>query len=155
MAAGALGGHHRDHRRGPMGGEDVVGEAGLETILPLVNPAKKLARRTTLAKKSDGQQAPMPFEGETTLALFKDRPIRKVFRDGEWFLSVVDVVEAITGSQSPRRYWSDLKRKLAVTEGFSQLYEDIVQLKEFQRPSQTSQPERPHDRYGTGLDYAR
>ena len=82
-----------------------------------------------MAKKSDGQQAPMPFEGETTLALFKDRPIRKVFHDGEWFLSVVDVVEAMTGSQSPKRYWSDLKRKLAVTEGFSELYEDIVQLK--------------------------
>ncbi|MDR0379454.1 MAG: Bro-N domain-containing protein [Candidatus Accumulibacter sp.] len=45
----------------------------------------------------------------------------------EWFFSVVDVVAALTGSENPRRYWSDLKRKLTA-EG-SQLYEKIVQLK--------------------------
>jgi hypothetical protein len=39
----------------------------------------------------------------------------------------VDVVAVLTDSENPRRYWSDLKRKLA-KEG-SQLYEGIVQLK--------------------------
>jgi hypothetical protein len=37
------------------------------------------------------------------------------------------VIEVLTGSQNPRRYWSDLKIKLH-NEG-SQLYEEIVQLK--------------------------
>ena len=39
----------------------------------------------------------------------------------------MDVVAVLTDSENPRRYWSDLKRKLA-KEG-SQLYEGIVQLK--------------------------
>ncbi|MCL2565887.1 MAG: hypothetical protein FWE24_08805 [Defluviitaleaceae bacterium] len=45
----------------------------------------------------------------------------------EWLISVVDVVEVLVGTDNPRRYWSDLKRKLK-SEG-SQLYENIVQLK--------------------------
>ena len=45
----------------------------------------------------------------------------------EWYFSVVDVVAVLTDSENPRRYWSDLKRKL-LKEG-SQLYEGIVQLK--------------------------
>ena len=45
----------------------------------------------------------------------------------EWYFSVVDVVAVLTDSENPRRYWSDLKRKLA-KEG-SQLYAEIVQLK--------------------------
>ncbi len=39
----------------------------------------------------------------------------------------MDVIEILTDSDNPRRYWSDLKRKLA-KEG-SQLYAEIVQLK--------------------------
>jgi hypothetical protein len=41
--------------------------------------------------------------------------------------SVVDIIEILTESNIPRRYWSDLKIKLK-KEG-SQLYEKIVQLK--------------------------
>ena len=42
--------------------------------------------------------------------------------------SIVDVVGVVTGSRDPWRYWSDLKRKMK-TEGVTQLYENIVQLK--------------------------
>jgi len=35
----------------------------------------------------------------------------------------------LTQSANPRRYWSDLKGKLIESEGFSQLYDFIVQLK--------------------------
>ncbi|MBR4598967.1 MAG: Bro-N domain-containing protein [Treponema sp.] len=45
----------------------------------------------------------------------------------EWYFSVIDVVEVLSGSQNPRRYWSDLKIKL-VKEG-SEVYDKIVQLK--------------------------
>jgi hypothetical protein len=38
------------------------------------------------------------------------------------------VVEVLTDSENPRRYWSDLKRKLKA-EGYGELYEKIVQLK--------------------------
>lgn len=37
-------------------------------------------------------------------------------------------MQVLTGSSIPKRYWSDLKRKLA-KEGYPELYENIVQLK--------------------------
>lgn len=63
------------------------------------------------------------------IAIFEGKKIRR-HRDEKqekWYFSVVDVIETLTGSTMPRRYWSDLKRKLA-DEG-SQMYEKIVQLK--------------------------
>lgn len=67
-------------------------------------------------------------EGEFQLAFFKGYEIRKVCHEDEWWFSVVDVVGAISQSTNPRRYWSDLKRELTEKEGYSELYEDIVQL---------------------------
>ncbi|MEO7314356.1 MAG: BRO family protein [Ginsengibacter sp.] len=46
----------------------------------------------------------------------------------KWYYSIIDVVEILTDSKNPRRYWSDLKIKLQ-KEGFTQLHEIIVQLK--------------------------
>lgn len=43
---------------------------------------------------------------------------------GEWWFAVVDIVEALTGSSIPKRYWSDLKRKL-IAEGYSEVSEKI------------------------------
>lgn len=52
-----------------------------------------------------------------------------MFHLGEWYFSVIDIVEVLTDSSNPRRYWSDFKIQLAEDEGFIQLYEKIVQLK--------------------------
>lgn len=61
--------------------------------------------------------------------IFDDKEIRMEWNEEEedWYVSVVDVIEILTGTENPRRYWSDLKRKMKA-EG-SQLYENIVQLK--------------------------
>lgn len=67
-------------------------------------------------------------EGETQLVMFKGEEIRKVLHNDEWWFSVIDVVGAISESSNPRRYWSDLKRQLTDKEGFSELYDTIVQL---------------------------
>lgn len=57
------------------------------------------------------------------------RVIRKQWHNGAWWFSVVDVIAVLTDSDAPRRYWSDLKRKLTEDEGWSELYAKIVQLK--------------------------
>jgi hypothetical protein len=62
------------------------------------------------------------------VAVFEGKHIRKIMKEGEWWFSVIDIVEVLTGSNIPKRYWSDLKRKLA-KEGYSELYDKIVQLK--------------------------
>jgi hypothetical protein len=66
----------------------------------------------------------------SNVKLFESQRIRSHW-DAEkekWYFSVVDVIQVLTDSNNPRRYWSDLKRKLE-QEGFEQLYEILVQLK--------------------------
>ena len=66
---------------------------------------------------------------ETINNLFEGSEIRSIWdREKEdYYFSVVDVVSTLTESNTPKRYWTDLKRKL--TEEGSQLYEKIVRLK--------------------------
>ena len=66
---------------------------------------------------------------ETNIKLFENKKVRSSW-DAEvekWYISVVDVIEVLTESKRPRKYWDDLKRKLQA-EG-SELSEKIGQLK--------------------------
>ncbi len=53
--------------------------------------------------------------------------IRRTWFNDEWWFSIIDIVEALTESQRPRKYWNDLKKKLS-DEGF-EVSEKIGQLK--------------------------
>ena len=64
---------------------------------------------------------------EQNLIPFEGKPIRKVWHNDEWYLSVVDVIDVLTSTSNPSRYWQDLKQKSKKTEG--QLYDFIVKLK--------------------------
>ena len=65
----------------------------------------------------------------SNIKVFEDKKIRTQWNEQEedWYFSVVDVIEALTDSVQPRKYWSDLKNKLK-DEG-SELSEKIGQLK--------------------------
>jgi hypothetical protein len=66
---------------------------------------------------------------EHSIVLFNQKNVRRHW-DGDkelWYFSITDVIEILTDSTSPRRYWSDLKIKLK-NEG-SEVYDKIVQLK--------------------------
>ena len=62
------------------------------------------------------------------IVLFKCKKVRRTIYRGEWWFSIIDIILVLTDSSIPRRYWTDLKRNLK-REGFSQVYEKIVQLK--------------------------
>ena len=66
----------------------------------------------------------------SSIQLFEDQKIRTAWdaEKEEWYFSIIDVISVLAGTANPRRYWSDLKRKLK-TEGANELYEKIVQLK--------------------------
>ncbi len=66
---------------------------------------------------------------KNAVRLFQDKKVRTLWDEDKekWYFSIVDVVEVLTESSEPRRYWSDLKIKLR-NEGF-ELYDKIVQLK--------------------------
>ena len=46
---------------------------------------------------------------ESALVVFQNKKIRRIWYNNEWHFSVVDVVEVLSESPSPRQYWSVLK----------------------------------------------
>src|SRR3990167_9016616 len=71
----------------------------------------------------------MTKKTKNRIAIFENKEIRRHWDDKkeEWYFSVVDIVEVLAGTDRPRKYWDDLKRKLK-DEG-SELSEKIGQLK--------------------------
>lgn len=69
------------------------------------------------------------MEQHTAIKIFEDKKVRTLWNEEKekWYLSIIDVIEILTGTDRPRKYWSDLKRKLKM-EG-SELSEKIGQLK--------------------------
>jgi len=65
------------------------------------------------------------MEEHTALVVFENRKIRRLWHEGQWFFSVIDVVEALTESDNPRNYWNMLKSRESEVE----LYTYCVQLK--------------------------
>jgi DNA-damage-inducible protein D len=65
----------------------------------------------------------------SNIKLFEEKKVRSHYDDEReiWYFSVIDVIEILTGSSVPKRYWSDLKKKLE-KEG-SEVYDKIVRLK--------------------------
>lgn len=66
---------------------------------------------------------------QTEIKIFDDKQVRTHWdsEQEKWFIAIVDVIEILTGTDRPRKYWSDLKSKLK-KEG-SELSEKIGQLK--------------------------
>jgi prophage antirepressor-like protein len=66
---------------------------------------------------------------KSQIQLFEEKKVRTMWDEEseEWYFSIIDVVEVLTGTDRPRKYWNDLKLKL-LKEG-SELSEKIGQLK--------------------------
>lgn len=66
---------------------------------------------------------------ENAVKIFEHKQVRTHWDEEKelWYISVIDVIEALTGTDRPRKYWNDLKKKLR-KEG-SELSEKIGQLK--------------------------
>ncbi|MCX6232867.1 MAG: Bro-N domain-containing protein [Bacteroidetes bacterium] len=66
---------------------------------------------------------------QNAIQLFEDKKVRTLWNEEQekWYISIIDVIEILTNSDRPRKYWSDLKAKLK-KEG-SELSEKIGQLK--------------------------
>jgi len=64
----------------------------------------------------------------TKIAIFQRKEVRKIIHNNEWWFSVTDVIEVLTNTDRPRKYWNDLKKKL-IKEGYLEVSENIGQLK--------------------------
>lgn len=65
-----------------------------------------------------------------SIKLFESKKIRSVWNEDlqQWYFSIIDVIEVLTESNRPRKYWNDLKKKL-LKEGFLELSAKIGQVK--------------------------
>jgi hypothetical protein len=63
------------------------------------------------------------------IKLFGDKKVRTLWDDDQekWYFSIIDVIEILTNSPRPRKYWNALKTKLKA-EG-SELSHKLGQLK--------------------------
>ncbi len=69
------------------------------------------------------------MDKKNAIKLFEQKQVRSVWNEEheKWYFSIVDVIEVLTGSESPRNYWKVLKHRL-IKEG-SQLVTNCNQLK--------------------------
>lgn len=66
---------------------------------------------------------------QDAIKIFEDKKVRTVWdvEQEKWYFSIIDVIEILTNSPRPRKYWHALKTKLA-NEG-SELSQNMGQLK--------------------------
>ncbi len=66
---------------------------------------------------------------QNSIQIFEEKKVRALWDDEQekWYFSIVDVIEALTDSPRPRKYWNALKTKLKA-EG-SELSHNLGQLK--------------------------
>ena len=67
------------------------------------------------------------MDSKDALVVFEGTKIRRVWHNNQWYFTIVDIIQILTESGRPRKYWSDLKKKL-IEEGF-ELSDKIGQLK--------------------------
>ncbi len=66
------------------------------------------------------------MDKDKALVAFQDKKIRRLWYSGEWFYSVVDIVEVLTDSPTPRQYWGKIKDREFLALQLSPIW---VQLK--------------------------
>ena len=69
------------------------------------------------------------MEKQHAIKIFEDKKVRTLWNEEQekWYISIIDVIEILTGSPRPRKYWNALKTKLKA-EG-SELSHNLGQLK--------------------------
>ncbi len=51
------------------------------------------------------------LESQNKLVVFQNRNIRRIWHEKEWYYSVVDIIEVLTDSPTPRQYWGKIKER--------------------------------------------
>jgi len=66
------------------------------------------------------------MDKDKALVAFQDKKIRRIWYNQEWFYSVIDIVEVLTDSPTPRQYWGKVKDREFIALELSPIW---VQLK--------------------------
>jgi hypothetical protein len=49
------------------------------------------------------------MDSKDALIVFEGARIRRKWHDDQWYFSVVDIIQALTDSPTPRQYWGKIK----------------------------------------------
>lgn len=66
---------------------------------------------------------------QSKIIVFQEKEIRRVWHNEEWWFSIIDVVEALTNSPQPSRYWNELRAKMQAESGKRELFANTEKLK--------------------------
>ncbi len=53
----------------------------------------------------------LPADSRGKMVVFGAKQIRRIWVDGQWFFSVVDIIAVLTDSDNPRNYWNMMKAR--------------------------------------------
>ena len=70
----------------------------------------------------------LPADSHGKMVVFGAKQIRRIWLEGQWFFSVVDIIAVLTDSDNPRNYWNMMKARER-KESEVQLSTICVQLK--------------------------
>lgn len=66
------------------------------------------------------------MDKNNALVVFQDKKIRRIWHENAWYFSVVDIIEVLTDSPTPRQYWGKVKDREFIALELSPIW---VQLK--------------------------
>lgn len=69
------------------------------------------------------------MEKNDKLIRFEEQQIRRIWDNGVWWYSIIDVIGILIGNDRPSKYWNDLKRKIVVESGTNELSDNIGKFK--------------------------
>jgi DNA-damage-inducible protein D len=53
----------------------------------------------------------IPADSQGAIIVFGAKAIRRKWVDEQWFFSVVDIIQALTDSDSAKKYWTAMKQR--------------------------------------------
>jgi hypothetical protein len=63
------------------------------------------------------------------MVVFQEKEIRRVWHQEEWWFSIIDVIEVLTESPQPSRYWNELRARMQLESHNSELFANTEKLK--------------------------
>lgn len=66
---------------------------------------------------------------QNKLVVFQEQEIRRVWHNEEWYYSIIDVIEVLTDSPQPSRYWNELRAKMQQESHNDELFANTEKLK--------------------------
>jgi DNA-damage-inducible protein D len=60
------------------------------------------------------------MEGNNKLSVFQGKDIRRIWHEDKLYLNLVDIIEILTESPDPAKYWFKVKKKMKETEGINE-----------------------------------